>query len=62
MLLHEQPKAMRTYLALIHPRRSKDHRMTDFLECFGPDMEVLDRRYQTHLRQLVASTPPQKLR
>jgi len=39
MLMEEQPRAMRQYFELIHPRRTPDHRLADFVEVFGTDLE-----------------------
>ena len=39
--------------ALIRPRRSPDHRLADFAECFG-DPAKLETRYREYVRQLVA--------
>lgn len=54
MLLQERPHAMQAYLALIYPRRTPDHHITDFRQSFGPDLALLEYRYQQYLRELVA--------
>src|SRR5262249_36134949 len=46
MLMQERPAALRNYLALIWPRRTPEHRLTDFGQVFGPDLDRLEQRYQ----------------
>jgi hypothetical protein len=62
MLLHERPQALRSYLAMIYSRQASDHRLTDFLQAFGPDLEALESRFRDHVRELVEKVPPPKLR
>jgi hypothetical protein len=52
-LMKERPEQLRRYLALIHPRRTPEHRLTDFGQVFGADLERLDRRYRAYMYQLV---------
>jgi hypothetical protein len=52
MLMDERPQAFRKYLTLIYPRRTSDHRLTDFVECFG-DPSTFEARYHAYIRQLV---------
>lgn len=58
LLMHERPRSLRRYLALIHERRTPDHRLTDFAEAFGPDLAALERRYRDYLRELAEDHPP----
>src|SRR5262249_39799943 len=46
MLMEERPAALRTYLELVKSRRTPDHRLTDFLECFGADLDRLELRLE----------------
>lgn len=52
MLLQDQPKAMKTYLAQIHARRTPEYRMDDFRQAFGTDLAALEQRYFAYLRKL----------
>jgi hypothetical protein len=52
-LMREHPDRLRRYLALIYPRRTAEHRLTDFAQAFGADLARLDRRYQAYLREVV---------
>jgi Protein of unknown function (DUF1570) len=52
MLMEERPQAFRKYLSLIYPRRTPDHRLTDFVQCFG-DVSALEARYHAYIRQVV---------
>jgi len=54
-LMEEQPRKLRQYLALIYPRRTPEHRLTDFAEVFGSDLPNLDAKYQQYIRKLVAA-------
>ncbi len=53
MLIEEQPQAMRRYLALIYPRRTPEHRLTDFAQVFGSDLDRLEKHYRQYVRWLV---------
>jgi hypothetical protein len=53
MLMEEQPKAMRAYLELIHPRRTPEHRLTDFQQVFGADLNRMEQRHTRYLKDLV---------
>jgi hypothetical protein len=52
-LMEERPQQLRQYLSLIYNRRTPDHRLTDFGECFG-DIGKLEARYRAYIRQVVA--------
>jgi hypothetical protein len=52
LLMEERPKELRRYLEMISARRTPDHRLDDFAECFG-DLTKLEARYQRYVRQLV---------
>jgi hypothetical protein len=53
MLMEEQPRTLRKYLALIHDRRTPDHRLADFCQVFGANLRRLDTRHQEYIQQLV---------
>jgi hypothetical protein len=52
-LMREHPDRLRRYLVLIYPRRTPEHRLTDFAQAFGADLRGLERRYQEYLREVV---------
>lgn len=54
MLMRERPAALRKYMQTIRPRRTPDHRLTDFGACFGTDLAALERRHQDYVRGLFA--------
>jgi hypothetical protein len=58
MLMEEQPEKLRRYLTLIWPRRAPDHRLTDFQQAFGGDLNRLEQRYRTYLEALVERNVP----
>ncbi len=61
LLMEEKPQYLRRYLSLIQPRRTPDHRLTDFGQVFGPDLAALERRYRSYLQELVQrDTRPEK--
>jgi hypothetical protein len=51
LLMEEQPKKLKAYLEMIHPRRANEHRLGDFGAAFG-SLERLERRYQEYLRTI----------
>jgi hypothetical protein len=53
MLMEQQPEALKGYVAAVYPRRTPDHRLTDFVEAFG-DLDKLEKRYQEYVRNVVA--------
>lgn len=53
MLMDERPEQLRAYLRLIWPRRSEDHRLTDFGQAFGADLGRLDLRYNEYMKEVV---------
>ena len=57
MLMEERPTALRQYLSLIRPRRTPDHRLTDFQQVFG-DVSALQRRHEAYVRGLVQQVQP----
>ena len=46
---------MRRYFELIHPRRTPDHRLADFVEVFGADLEKLERRHRAYIKRIAES-------
>jgi hypothetical protein len=53
MLMEQQPRQLRRYLELIYPRRTPDHRLTDFGQAFGADLARLERNYQAYMQRIV---------
>lgn len=53
LLMEEQPQALRNYLRLIYPRRTPDHRWTDFRQAFGADVADLEKRLAEYVRHMV---------
>jgi hypothetical protein len=53
LLMEERPQALRKYLAMIYQRRTPEHRLADFVECFG-DMTKFEAHYLVYARQIVA--------
>jgi hypothetical protein len=53
LLFEVRPQALRAYLALIYSRKTPDHRLTDFGECFGPDLGRLEARLEEYMKQQV---------
>jgi uncharacterized protein DUF1570 len=53
MLMEDQPPALRKYLTLIYVRRTPEHRLADFVECFG-DLTKFEVRYRAYMRRIVA--------
>jgi hypothetical protein len=55
MLMQQRPAALRAYLGLIFPRRAAEHRLTDFCQAFGNDLNGLEQHYLAYVRQLTQS-------
>ncbi len=53
MLMEQQPRSLRKYLALIESRRTADHRLADFTEVFDTNLDKLDANYHTYIRNVV---------
>jgi hypothetical protein len=53
MLMEDRPRALRQYLALIHDRRTPDHRLADFAQAFGGDLDQLEKRYHDYMKAVV---------
>ena len=53
MLMQHRPKQLRTYMQLIYNRRSADHRLTDFCQVFGSDLNELEHDYRGYVQELV---------
>jgi hypothetical protein len=53
LLMEERPRQLRRYLALVYDRPTPDHRLTDFAQAFGADLDRFEQRYQAHMRDLV---------
>jgi len=52
LLMEERPEQLRKYLTTIYPRKTPDHRLADFVECFG-DPDRLDIRYFEYIKEVV---------
>jgi hypothetical protein len=57
MLMEEQPADLQRYCALIYPRRSTEHRLTDFAEVFGSDLAKLEKRHREYIKRIVNANP-----
>jgi Protein of unknown function (DUF1570) len=53
LLMEQRPKSLRKYLALIESRRTADHRLTDFAEVFGSDLDKFETAYLAYVREVV---------
>jgi hypothetical protein len=53
MLMEERPQALRNYLALIYDRRTPDHRLVDFEQVFGADLDRLELRHLEYMKEQV---------
>jgi hypothetical protein len=58
LLMEERPKALRTYLSLVYPRRGSEQRLTDFRQAFGADLTPLEERYRKYVQELVKQHGP----
>jgi hypothetical protein len=53
MLMEDRPEQLRRYLNLIYSRRTGEHRIADFGQAFGSDMDRLDLRYNEYIKEIV---------
>ncbi len=53
MLMTKHPRALKRYLTLIYPRRTNDHRLTDFCQVFGSDLNRFEKQYHRYLDELI---------
>jgi hypothetical protein len=53
MLMEERPEQFRRYLALTYPRRNGEHRLIDFGQSFGSDLDRLELRFQEYIKEIV---------
>jgi hypothetical protein len=53
MLMEERPEQMRRFLSLTYSRRTPDHRLADFGQAFGSDLDRLELRYGEYMKELV---------
>jgi hypothetical protein len=60
MLMEERPQELRRYLALIYSRRTPEHRMKDFVQAFGSDLDRLELRHLEYIREQVRLYSPDK--
>jgi hypothetical protein len=44
---------MRQFLRATYSRRNGEHRMTDFGEAFGSDLDRLELRYNEYIKEVV---------
>lgn len=52
-LMEKRPQTVWSYLKLIYPRRTPDHRLTDFQQAFGADLDALERDYLEWVKSTV---------
>jgi hypothetical protein len=52
LLMQERPRKLKAYLEAIHDRRTKEHRLSDFVAAFG-SLKRLERRCQRFMREIV---------
>jgi hypothetical protein len=62
MLMEERPREMRKFLSTIYNRRGPEHRLADFGEAFGADLNRLETRYHAYIREIVEQQPVQRPR
>jgi len=53
MLMEERPEQMRRYLAMMYPRRNGEHRLADFGQAFGSDLDRLELRFNEYMKEVV---------
>jgi hypothetical protein len=53
MLMEERPKQMPRYFRLMYQRHVPEHRLADFGEAFGGDLERLQLRYGEYMKDIV---------
>ena len=53
MLMEQNPRGMRNYLAIVHPRRTPEYRLADWAQAFGTDLAAFENQYQGYMRTLV---------
>jgi hypothetical protein len=56
MLMEERLDGMRRFLPLIYPRRGPEHRIADFGQAFGADLERIELRYHEYMKDAVERT------
>jgi hypothetical protein len=56
MLIEERPEQLRRLLSLIYYRRGPEHRLADFAEAFGTDIDRLQLRYGEYIKDAVERT------
>jgi hypothetical protein len=52
--MEKRPQAMWNYLKLIYSRRTPDHRVTDFQQAFGADLDAVEQAYLEWMKRTVA--------
>jgi hypothetical protein len=58
MLMKERPDQLRYYMELIYRRRTPDHRLADFTQAFGTELNRLELRYTEYIKELVERYRP----
>jgi hypothetical protein len=52
LLMEERPAELKKYLTMVYPRRTPEHRLSDFVECFG-NVEKFELHYREYIKELV---------
>jgi hypothetical protein len=53
MLMEQNPRALRSYQALVYPRRTPDHRLADWAQVFGTDLASFENQFHDYIQDLV---------
>lgn len=56
MLIEERPEQLRRFLTLVYPRHGPEHRLADFGQAFGSDIERLELRLGEYIKEAVERT------
>jgi hypothetical protein len=52
-LMEDRPEQLRYYLSMIYWRKTGEHRVADFGQAFGADMDRLELRYNEYMKEVV---------
>jgi Protein of unknown function (DUF1570) len=53
MLMEQQPRMLRNYLAVLYSRRTPEHRLEDWVQIFGANLKIFEKQYHEYIRMLV---------
>jgi hypothetical protein len=53
MLMEQRPRDLQKYLALIHDRRTSEHRLEDWSVIFGTNLPAFEKQYHAYMRSIV---------